>query len=105
MPSRPESPALEGAAAKAIEEAFRELIEHRYFYQKVTVDLAPVHVAVRKAIDEATKRAVTPGAGAPGGHVLRPIPASSERLAELRSKIEKRPWHLVTRHQGDNALG
>lgn len=102
MISRPESPALEGAAAKAIEEAFRELIERRYLYQKLTVDLAEVDAAVKKAIDEATKRAVTPGAGAPGGHVSRPIPASSERLAELRSEIEKRPWRLVTRHVGDN---
>jgi hypothetical protein len=66
------------------------------------VDLAGVDAAVRKAIGEATKRAVTPGAGAPGRNVSRPIPASSERLAELRSEIEKRPWRLVTRHVGDD---
>jgi hypothetical protein len=40
--SRPESPALEGAAAEAIEEAFRDLIERRYLYQKLTVDLGRV---------------------------------------------------------------
>jgi hypothetical protein len=32
--SRPESPALEGAAAKAIEGACQELIERRYLIKK-----------------------------------------------------------------------
>jgi hypothetical protein len=100
--SRPESPALEGAAAEAIEEAFRELIERRYLYQKLTVDLGRVDAAVKQAVDEATMRASTPGAGAAGGFISQPIPASPKRLAELRSEIEKRPWWLVTRHVGDN---
>jgi hypothetical protein len=100
--SRPESPALEDAAAKAIEEAFRELIERRYLYQKLTVDLSPIDEAVKEAIKNATVRAITPGAGSGGGPVLRPIAATEERLKELRSEIEKRPWQLVTRHTGDN---
>lgn len=65
--SRPESPALEGAAADAIEEAFRELIERRYLYQKLTVDLGRVDAAVKQAIQEAMMRASTPGAGAAEG--------------------------------------
>lgn len=100
--SRPESPALEGAAAKAIEEAFQELIERRYLYQKLTVDLGRTDAAVRQAVDEAMMRASTPGAGAGGGFISQPIPASPERLAELRLEIEKRPWRLVRRHLGDN---
>jgi len=100
--SRPESPALEGAAAKAIEDAFRELIERRYLYRKLIVDLRPVDEAVKEAIKDATIRASTPGAGAGGGLISRPIPATEERLKELRAEIEKRPWRLVTRHTGDN---
>ena|SRR5271166_2901934 len=100
--SRPESPALEGAAAKAIEDAFKELIERRYFYQKLPVNLEGMDAAVRQAVDAAMRRACTPGAGAARGPVSQPIPASPERLAELRLEIEKRPWRLVTRHLGDN---
>jgi hypothetical protein len=58
--SRPESPALEGAAANAIEEAFQELIERRYLYQKLTVDFGRIDAAVKQAVDEAMMRASTP---------------------------------------------
>jgi hypothetical protein len=87
--SRPESPALEGAPAKAIEEAFQELIERRYLYQKLTVDLGRIDAAVKQAVDKAMMRASAPRAGAVGGSISEPIPASPERLAELRSEIEK----------------
>jgi len=51
-PGRPESPALEGAASKAIEDAFRELIENSYFYQKITVDLTDMDEAIKHSIEQ-----------------------------------------------------
>ena len=103
--ARAESPALEGAAARAIEDAFRTLVESRYFYQKVTVDLSGVDAAVKKSVDEAQVKATTPGAGV-GRAIGRreiPIPATPDRLDALHGEIEKRPWRLCTRHMGDTA--
>src|SRR5260221_7636722 len=82
--SRPESPALEGSAATAIAHAFRELIERRYLYQKITADFTPVDHAVKEAVKDATMRAITPRAGSGGGPSSRPIPATEERLKKLR---------------------
>jgi hypothetical protein len=71
---------LEGDAARAIEGAFRELIEHRYLCQKLIADLRPVDEAVKEAIKDATIRAITPGAAA-GGAL-----ASETALANKSSK-------------------
>ena len=96
---RPESPALEGAASKAIEDAFRELIEKRYFYQKIAVDLEDMDAAIKAAIVLAriqAGRSIGPERG-PG-----PTPGTPERLAELHGEIRDRPWRLATRHLGDD---
>jgi hypothetical protein len=102
--SRPESPALEGSAATAIAQAFRDLIEHRYLYQKVTVDLTLIDNPVKQAVKEATARAITPGAGSGTGKpgAFHPTPATEQRLKELRLEIEQRPWRPTTRHTGDD---
>jgi hypothetical protein len=105
MMSRPESPALEGAAAQAIEEAFRELIERRYLYQKITVDLAAMDVAVIEAIEKAIERAQIEASEPSLGRanfVAEPAPATPARLKALREEVAERPWRLVTRHVGDN---
>lgn len=99
--SRPESPILEGGAAKAIEEAFRDLIEHRYLYQKVTVDLEIIDAPVAEAIKEAQIQASTAPIGR-GQASRHPAPPTPEYLRELREEIGKRPWRLTTRHMGDN---
>lgn len=100
--ARPESPALENAAAKAIEESFRELIERRYLYQKITVDWAVVDDAVKDAVHQAMMVAITPSVGGGRSCIPQPIQATEERLGILKQEIEKRPWQLVTRHMGDN---
>lgn len=97
---RDESPALEGAASKAIENAFRDLIEKRYFYQKVAVDLNDMDAAVTDSIKQAQIRwsqSLGPGPYGPG-----PTPATKDRLAELHCEVAARPWVLATRHLGDN---
>ena len=97
--SRRESPLLEGAAARAIEDAFRELLEARYLYQKVTVDL--------DSVEEAVKPLVTP----PPEELSRSVPNGTAaawkqrlpgHLKSLRAEVEKRPWQPATRHEGDN---
>ncbi len=96
---RPESPALEGAASKAIEDAFRELIEKSYFYQKVTVDLTDMDEAIKQSIEQEKierSRSIGPLRG-PG-----PIEATRERLEKLHGEVQARPWRLATRHTGDD---
>src|SRR4051812_13940889 len=99
--SRPESPALEGAASKAIEDTFRELIEKSYFYQKVTIDLRDMDAAVTESIKQAEverrQQPWGPGTTGPG-----PTPATPERLEELHEEVRTRPWRLATRHLGDD---
>ena len=95
---RPESPALEGAASKAIENAFRELIEHRYFYQKVTVDLTDMDAAIKESV----KQAKIELARSIGPVERLPTPATPKRLEELRREVGARPWRLATRNLGDN---
>ena len=98
--SRRESPLLEAAAAKAIEDAFRELLEVRYLYQKATVNL--------DSVEEAIKPLVTPP---PDDFLGRYVPFEAANqwkqrlpghLKALRAEIEQRPWYPTTRHQGDN---
>jgi hypothetical protein len=79
LPGGAKPSAFEGATARAIEGAFRELIEHRYLYQKLIVDLRPVDEAVKEAIKDATIRAITPGAAAGGGLISRPIPPTEKK--------------------------
>jgi hypothetical protein len=96
---RSESPALEGAASKAIEDAFRELIEKSYFYQKVTVDLTDMDEAIKQSIEQEKierNRSIGPLRG-PG-----PIEATRERLEKLHGEVQARPWRLATRHTGDD---
>jgi hypothetical protein len=98
---RPESPYLEGAAAKSIEEALRALIETKYLYQKFDVDLARVDAAVKQAVHAAGLRAATPGAGTTHSVGMAPIEATPQRLKALREEVANRPWRLSTRHMGD----
>lgn len=99
---RPESPALEAAAAEAIEAAFRELIEKQYLYQKVALDFRGIDEAVRQSVKQAAMRASTPMiTGEP--QAASPQAATVDRLNELHHEIEVRPWRLSTRHVGDNA--
>ena len=98
-PGRPESPALEGAASKAIEDAFRELIENSYFYQKITVDLTDMDEAIKHSIEQEKierGRSIGPPRG-PG-----PIETTRERLEQLHGEVRARPWRLATRHAGDD---
>lgn len=95
---RPESPTLEGAAAQAIEQAFRDLIETRYLYQKVSLDLRAMEAAVTSAVEDAAVRR----AGYTGSEPVPDVePATPARLKLLAAEIEKRPWQLTTRHMGD----
>ena len=98
--SRRESPLLEAAAAKAIENAMRELIETRYLYQKVTVDLNPVEELLKPQIANPPmppgKQTITAGKSVAWNQGL------PDYLKALRLEIEKRPWRLQTRHTGDN---
>lgn len=96
---RPESPALEGAASKAIENAFRELIEKSYFYQKVALDLDDMDAAIKAAIKLARIQAAGSIGSSPGPG---PTLATRERLAELHGEVRARPWRLATRHLGDD---
>jgi hypothetical protein len=97
---RPESPGLEGAASKAVENAFRELIEDRYFYQKVTVDLTDMDAAIKKSVQQTEIELSQSGPGP--GPVRYPTPATPKRLQEFRSEVGARPWRLATRNLGDN---
>lgn len=99
--SRNESPDLEAAASSAIEEAFRDLIERRHLYQKITLDFAGVDIAIKRAVEKAKERAGQPTLGAGHGSP-HPVPATPERLQELHAEIETRPWDLKTRHLSDD---
>jgi len=99
--SRPESPALEAAAAEAIESAFRELIENRYLYQKIGLDYQGIDQAIRQSVKRRELQIWTSiGPTAAGGW---PQKATPDRLNELHKEIEARPWRLNTRHMGDDA--
>src|SRR5438270_13498249 len=91
---RPESPALEGAASKAIENVFRELIEHRYFYQKVTVALTDMDAAIKQSVKQAQielARRI--------GRLERVLtPATAKRVEDLRREVGAGPWRLARRH-------
>lgn len=96
---RAESPTLEGAAAQAIEQAFRDLIENRYLYQKVRLDLRAMETAVTSAVETAAARR----AGHTGSEPVPPVePATPARLKALAAEIERRPWQLMTRHLSDD---
>ena len=100
--SRRESPLLEAAAAKAIESGLRELIETRYLYQKMTVNLNPV--------DELLKPHLALPPMDPGKLTITAAKLVAwnqglpDYLKSLRGEIEKRPWHLETRHMGDSSF-
>lgn len=99
---RRESPLLEAASAKAIENGLRELIETRYLYQKVTVDLNPVEKVMKPHIEQAPIRAgkitIT------GAEMVAWQQNLPNHLKALRTEIEKRPWELATRHVGDDSF-
>jgi hypothetical protein len=97
--SRPESPTLEGAAAEANEQAFRDLIENRYLYQKVRLDLRVMEKAVATAVEAA---AIRRDGSADSGQSLPVEPATPARLKVLTAEIERRPWQLLTRHLSDD---
>ena len=98
--SRPESPAAESAAAEAISQGFRQLIEKHYLYQKVTVDFSSMDAAVTEAIARASEQARTQLS--PGRPPSKPAPATPASLAAVRTEMAKRPWRLATRHMGDD---
>jgi hypothetical protein len=100
-PGRPESPALKGSASKAIENAFRELIERSYFYQKVTVDLTDMDTAIKESINHETIK-ISESLFDPRRPPSFPTPATPQRLEGFRDEVRERPWRLATRHLGDN---
>lgn len=103
---RPESPHLEIAAGKAIEQAFRDLIETRYFYQKTTLSYTALDEVVTRGVEAAIQYAkeVQRTIIGPNSGGAIPKPVTAERLAELHHEVETRPWNAVTRHQGDRRL-
>lgn len=100
---RNESPALESAASSAIEGAFRDLIERRHLYQKISLNFAGVDIAIKKAVEKAALRAAEPTIGGGPGSP-QPTPATLQRLQELHAEIEARPWDLKTRHLSDDPM-
>jgi len=100
--SRDESPALEANAAAAIEAAIRDLIEHRFLYQKIGLDYAATDAAITAAIETAKKQAATAIYGRGSGS-RKIYDVTQGRLRELHDEIEARPWHLMTRHLSDDA--
>ena len=101
MPARPESPALEIEGGRAIEKAFRELIQTKYLYQKQEVDLAPLRAPVENSVNTALGYWVTPKiGGGPSGP--KPVKVTSERFTVLCKEVAMRPWLLGTRHKGDS---
>lgn len=104
MLGRPQSPSLETAARRAIEVALKNLIERHYLYQKVTVDLSEMERAVKEALKDYT--GLPPVGKITGGELMaRGEKARHNREAQIasaRPEIELRPWHLETRHLGDN---
>lgn len=99
---RPESPALEAAAASAIEQAFRELIERRYLYQKISLDFSGLNADVAAAVAEALRQVEIHNSSPGSERVSEPEPATADRLRELHKEVETRPWELLTRHVHDD---
>lgn len=104
MAGRPETPVVEIEAGRAIERAFRELIQNKYLYQKQEVDLKPMLEPVKEAIEQALIHYCTPqvGGGRPVGP--RPTEVTPTRFAELCKEVSTRPWILATRHMGDSDM-
>jgi hypothetical protein len=104
---RPVSPSLEASGATAIATAFRELIETKYLYQKVTVDFSGVGSSVAS---ELKKRPRTFGKTEriPASILATPMvgPLTREQfdkqLPGLLDELARRPWELHTRHLGDD---
>lgn len=102
MPARPESPALEIEGGRAIEKAFRELIQTKYLYQKQEVDLASLRAPVENSVNAALGCWVTPSIGGGGPSGPKPVKVTQERFAVLCKEVAMRPWILGTRHKGDS---
>lgn len=100
--ARHETPTLEYKAGRAIEKAFRELIQNKYLYQNQTVDLEPMLEPLKKAIHQAMRSYCTPNIGGGGPTGPTPIDITEPRFAELCREVATRPWHLCTRHIGDS---
>jgi hypothetical protein len=101
-PSRAESPVLEGSAAKAIEDAFRDLIQSRYLYQKIEVDLSEMDAAITATVASIKERISRMPLGS---QTQMPKDVGPERLLNFREEVRSRPWRLRTRHLSDNPTG
>ncbi len=96
---RPGTPDFEGAVAAAIENAIRVLIETKYLYQKVSVDLNHA----REITQPLLAKALLPGAGKTitAGELSTVGQRSDETLKTMAQEVDVRPWALQTRHTGD----
>jgi hypothetical protein len=101
-PSRPESPALEIEAGRAIERAFRSLVEDKYLYQKQEVDLSEMEKPVADSVLKAAIRRGAPRMDGSGPFGPEPQKVTPERFKELCREVAARPWILGTRHVGDS---
>lgn len=99
-PSRPESPVLEIEAGRAIEVAFRRLIQEKYLYQNQVVDLSQMEKAIQDSVKGAEAKSRESNIGGKSSADM-PGNLTPERLKELYREVATRPWILGTRHVGD----
>ncbi len=108
MPGRPESPALETSARKAIESAFRELVGKKALYQKVEIDMKSVEAALKSVGEnflihyDMDKKKKGMNAAQIEKSNREGAAAWEKRRVSALAEIAKRPWEIETHHYGDD---